>query len=168
MRLFLTAKHWQIFIVLLIGLLLGNFTVVGHPEISVAVRVTGFLITFAWQLSIGHGLYQFLPAKVEVKYNLFIINWFVVMVVICAASIYSDGEGMTFTGVAALPGLYVVYAFLHMLIFPAKLLTSVEMRKEAHFGDYFVTFLLMILWPVGVWFIQPRLNEVVIQAGAEN
>jgi hypothetical protein len=78
MRLFLTAKHWQIFIVLLIGVLLGNFTFVGHPEISVAVRVTGFLITFAWQLSIGHGLYQFLPAKVEVKYNLFIINWFVV------------------------------------------------------------------------------------------
>ncbi|HEY5746134.1 MAG TPA: hypothetical protein VIU12_08670 [Chryseolinea sp.] len=161
MKFFLTAKHWQIFILLCIGIAINSFTIVGQPEITTVLRVTGLLISFSWQLSVGHGLYNFLPAKVEMNYNLFVINWFVFIVAYCAVLIFSDGEGMIFTGVAALPMFYVAYAFVHILIFPGRLLTSVEMRKEAAFGDYIVTVVLMFFWPIGIWFIQPRINEVV-------
>src|SRR5258706_27835 len=100
MRIFLTAKHWQMFIFLCIGIAINNFTVEGQPEITAVLRVTGFLISFSWPLAIGHGLYNFLPAKVEMNYNLFIINWFVFILAYCAMLIYSDGAGMTFDGLA--------------------------------------------------------------------
>lgn len=169
MRLFLTAKHWQIFILLSAGIAIYNFTIVGQPEITTVLRVTGLLISFSWQLAVGHELYNFLPAKVEMNYNLFIINWFVFILAYCAILIYSDGEGATFTGWAALFMFYVVYALVHILIFPGRLLKSVEMRKKAGFTEYIETVALMFFWPVGVWFVQPRINEVVMeQAGTEN
>jgi len=169
MTIFLTAKHWQIFVFLSIGLLINNSTVEGQPEITAVLRVTGLLIYFSWQLSIAHGLYNFLPAKVEMNYKLFIINWFVFIVACCAVLIYSDGEGMTFSGLAALPMLYVAYAFIHVLTFPGRLLRSVELSKEASFGDYIGTVVLMFFWPIGIWFVQPRINIIAAeQVNTEN
>lgn len=172
MRLFLTAKHWQIFIVLSMGCLLANvdlgWSLGWSHDIRVALNITGFLISFAWHLAVGHGLYNFLPAKVEMKYNRFVINWFVLIVTYCAVLILLVGMGMTFRGVA-IPLFYSFYAFVHLLIFPGRVLRSIEMRKEAHFGDYILTVVSMLIWPVGVWFVQPRINEVVMeQAGTEN
>jgi hypothetical protein len=171
MRLFLTAKHWQIFIVLSIGYLLANVDLdLGWPrDIRVALNITGFLISFVWHLAVGHGLYGFLPARVEMKYNLFVINWFVLIVTYCAVLILSEGMGMIFRGVGAIPLFYFFYAFVHVLIFPGRLLRSIEMGKQAHFGDYILTVVSMMIWPVGIWFVQPRINEVVMeQAGTEN
>lgn len=158
---FLKAKHWQIFLVLLFGLFNSNFTYVGEPTITVVVRVLGLLIYFSWILFVGHGLYDFLPKKINLNYNLFIINFFIWLTAYSIIIIVSDGEGMTFDGIAAIPMLYVGFAFLHIMIFPGRLIKSIELGEKADFGEYIGNFFLLLFWPIGIWFLQPRINRIV-------
>lgn len=78
-----------------------------------------------------------------------------------AIIIYSDGSGMTFTGFAAIPMFYVLYAVIYVFLFPARVLKSVEIRNKASFSEYIGYVLMMVFWPIGIWFLQPRINKIV-------
>jgi hypothetical protein len=47
------------------------------------------------------------------------------------------------------------------MYFTAKTITSVEMKKETHFSDYIGDFFLIWFFPVGIWFLQPRINRLL-------
>jgi len=76
-------------------------------------------------------------------------------------SIISDGEGMTFNGLAALPGFYVMYALLHCHMFPARTLKSIERGEKVAIVECFGVFFLIIFLPIGIWFLQPRISKVI-------
>lgn len=48
------------------------------------------------------------------------------------------------------------------MYFVAKTITSVEMKKESHFSDYIGDFFLIWFFPVGIWFVQPRINKIIL------
>lgn len=161
MNFFLSAKHWQIFLILLLGSFLINFTIEYDLTLTLLLRAIGMLIYYSWYLFIGHGLFGYLHRKVELNYNLFIINFFVWMAAYIAIIIYSDGSGMIFTGFAAIPMFYVLYAVIYVFLFPARVLKSVEIRNKASFSEYIGYVLMMIFWPIGVWILQPQINKIV-------
>ena len=163
MKFFLTAKHLQIFLILLFGLFNSNFTYIDKPTITAIVRIIGLLVSFSWILFTGHGLYNYLPNKVKLSYHLFIINWFVVVAGFATVEILSDGEGMVFNGIAAIPTFYIGYAFLHILTFPGRIIKSIELGRKASFDEYISNFFLLIFWPFGIWNLQPRINRIVNQ-----
>lgn len=57
--------------------------------------------------------------------------------------------------------LLTMFAIIYTMYFTAKTITSVEMKKETHFSDYIGDFFLIWFFPVGVWFIQPRINRII-------
>jgi hypothetical protein len=63
-------------------------------------------------------------------------------------------------------GLFVFVHLLSMvciflgLRFAAKTMKSVELGRMAKFGDYAGEFFLIWFSPIGVWFLQPRLNKL--------
>ena len=156
----LRLKHWQVFIIVIIGLFINNFTVVDQPIITMILRVTGIVIFFGWWLLVGHSLYQLLPNKIDLNYNLFLINSFIWLASYTIVIVISDGEGMTFKGVAALPAFYVFYAFLHFLMFPVRTLKSIEKNQKASVSECIGDLFLVLFLPIGIWFLQPRINRV--------
>jgi len=56
---------------------------------------------------------------------------------------------------------FSAFCAIYVLYFSAKTLNSVEMKMEAHFSDYIGDFMLLWVFPIGVWFIQPRINAIV-------
>jgi len=160
-KFFLTAKHWQIFLLFLFGTFNANFTYEGRPTVTIVVRLIGTLISFSWVLFVGHGLYNYLPKKIHFNYNLFLVNFFICLTAYTTVMILSDGDGMTFNGLPALPGFYVFYALLYITTFPGRLLKSIEIDEKAKLGGYIGNFFLLIFWPIGIWFLQPRINKVV-------
>ena len=42
----------------------------------------------------------------------------------------------------------------------AKLIVNAETQKENSFIDSLGTFLLLWFYPIGIWFVQPRINAV--------
>jgi hypothetical protein len=57
--------------------------------------------------------------------------------------------------------LTTVFCLLYTWRFTAKMLKSVEMQREAIYAEYSRDFFLLWFYPVGIWFIQPRINRIV-------
>lgn len=57
--------------------------------------------------------------------------------------------------------LLSIFAIIYTMYFTAKTITSVEMKKETHFSDYIGDFFLIWFFPVGIWFLQPRINRLL-------
>ncbi|TCC96167.1 hypothetical protein EZ449_22435 [Pedobacter frigidisoli] len=125
------------------------------------IRILGAIIYSLWPILTGNELNQLLPKRVEVNFNFFLINIFICLGTFISILILSSGEGMTFSGIYAIPMFYVFFAILYCLAFPVKLLKCIETGKEVSLGQYIGDFFLVLFLPVGIWFLQPRVNKVV-------
>lgn len=56
--------------------------------------------------------------------------------------------------------LTVIPCFLFVLSWPARPLKSIELRRNAGIWEYIPDAFQFIVWPMGVWWIQPRLNDL--------
>jgi hypothetical protein len=43
----------------------------------------------------------------------------------------------------------------------SKSLKEYEVQRSITFGDFFVYFLCIAMSPIGVWFLQPKLNKII-------
>ena len=160
MKFILRLKHWQVFLILIAGLFISNFEIENNKTLTTILFLIGMTTYFSWILFVGHALYQLLPEKIELNYNLFLINSFIWLTSYIFVMVISDGQGMTFSGVEALPGFYVFFAFLYFLMFPARALKSIEKDRKADIGECIGDFFLIVFLPIGIWFLQPRINRV--------
>ena len=60
--------------------------------------------------------------------------------------------------------LFATFCFFYVFYFVAKSLVTVNKRKEVFIGDYAKSWILLCLFPIGVWFIQPRINQLYTEA----
>ncbi len=127
------------------------------------LNLVGYLIYFSWPLFVGHGLQEFMPRRVELNDTFFLINGFLFIALYLGAMIVSDGHGMKFTGVAALPFFYLFYALFCFLSFPGKSLRTIENNRLAGVAEYIRDFFLVLFLPIGIWFLQPRVNKIAEQ-----
>lgn len=56
--------------------------------------------------------------------------------------------------------LVATFGMFYALIFCAKNLVMAERQKRVSFSGYILSFFLLWFYPIGVWFIQPRLNAI--------
>lgn len=144
----------------MLALVLNNFTIEDNELLTTIFSITGVIIYSMWPLLVGHGLYQIAPDNINLNYNFFVLNSFVWLTTWIFIMIVSNGQGMEFDGIAALPGFYLFYALLYCMSFPARILKSIEKGKRADFGEYISDFFLVVFLPIGIWFLQPRVNKV--------
>lgn len=189
MKFFLRAKHWQLFI-LVAGIpfiaqiaLIANFAnSIGEgnpaemftPFLSVLfpimmVTVTG--IFFGWFYTMGINLHPKLPVTVNMPLTKFKIFLAIPLVYLFCIIIFM---GVLFNSIAATNGvpnplifllivplhLFSMFCIFYCLYFVAKCLKAVEWQRPVTFSDYAGEFFLIWFFPIGVWFIQPRINKL--------
>ncbi|MEA5429123.1 hypothetical protein [Arcicella lustrica] len=57
---------------------------------------------------------------------------------------------------------YFLFSFFQILTYCAKLL-AIDSKNSSHFTDYVGYVFLLWLFPIGIWFIQPRMNKLLSQ-----
>ncbi|UPL49516.1 hypothetical protein [Hymenobacter sublimis] len=160
----LRAKHWQVFLCLLIPHFLSWYT-----EDLFLDSVLDFLGAFSlivWLILQSNELMQLRPKQEGYNMNWFLFNAFLVLGAwgysvatedphfhISTTSWHADGVG-------GLIFFYVAFAYLHMHWFPGSLLYASQTGRRPDAAQAIKGFLLCFFWPVGVWFIQPRLNKL--------
>ena len=159
----LSAKHWQIFFLLIVGLIIGSLKIENDTTLTSILTIVGIIIYAIYPMAVGHLLQEYIPKKVELNHNLFLINVFLWITVYSIVIIISDGEGMTFDGLMAFPIFYVFFAIIHSFAFPARTLKTIELGRKAGFGEYVGDFFLILFLPLGIWFLQPRVNKIIIK-----
>lgn len=160
MNFILKLKHWQVFLILSLASLTSNFEWVGNDFFNLAINTFGVIIYFLWYFAVGLELTEHLPVRIELGRTMFIINAFVLVLSMLILITLFDGEFSSNGFFGFVWVVYLMYAVIQFIFFPARALKSVEQQAEMGFDQYFGYFLLMLFWPVGIWWIQPKLNRI--------
>ncbi|SFF88487.1 hypothetical protein SAMN05421739_101241 [Pontibacter chinhatensis] len=86
-------------------MLVGNTTIEGYPAVNDGFIIISAVLFFSIFIAYNHYLYNYLPRKVELNYNLVIINAFLSIATTIAIAILTESNEVKFTGIYALPGL---------------------------------------------------------------
>ncbi|HXN26168.1 MAG TPA: hypothetical protein VN902_03545 [Candidatus Acidoferrales bacterium] len=173
-RLFVRAKHWQIFLLfVLLGAIsefpvLGNFAAaVKSPEGYGAVLILTEVLTamavwcfLLWLWSAGSFLTAVAPAPLRLKKKFFSFTvLFTAIYVPVSIALFQSINPKLF--VITIPvHLFAVFCMFYNLYFVAEGLVIAEIRKRPSFFDCAGPFFLIWFFLIGVWFIQPRINRL--------
>ena len=172
MKIFLKLKAWQLFTLLFGPHLLMMMAVImtgGGPRRMVFILplpMIVFLAVFmAWFWSLGVHINQKVPEEIRPSSRYFRIG-------LAYSSIYM----IAFVGFFVLTAsgnsrpeffafifpfhLFAMFCLFYALYFVAKNFVMAERQKTVEFYDCAGPFFLLWLYPIGVWFIQPRINRM--------
>ncbi|MGV3612422.1 MAG: hypothetical protein ACO1N0_15800 [Fluviicola sp.] len=198
---FLRAKHWQLFIPLMVipfvtMIIFGvvaAFTIYNlehhsrttPPEdaanllffIPVILILCSF-IQFAWFWNVFTKLSKLVPDHVRLPlgrikfFFIFPILYFCALpfyIVFVIHSVLQRNE--TNLPMLALLGILVlllyffcIFCMIHTMYFSAKIIRSAELQRDARFSTFVGYFFLIWIFPVGIWFIQPKINALINKA----
>jgi len=158
MNIFLKLKHWQLFLLLTGWIVVEIISPSKEPTIvSVVFLYFNIAILLAWLYALGINLNKKLPDTVKMNLKIFKCFLFTVPIgCLVAPFIYGIlGELLTI--------LFVMFCILYCVYFVAKSLKAVELQRPVSFYydyDNIATFFLFLLFPIGVWAIQPKVNKI--------
>jgi hypothetical protein len=130
-------------------------------------------ILFGWFWSIAIGLQNKIPEDVRMKVGKFKVFFFIPLIYISLISLLIFSMMSMIAGMMAstvsIVGVGVIF-FLHMfsmvcifyvMYFAAKTLKTVELQREVSFSDFVGEFILLWFFPIGIWFLQPKINKMM-------
>ena len=138
-------------------------------------------ITFGWFWAVGITLQNKVPETVTMKTTKFKIFFTIPFVYILLITIFlgilffpllnspNSGNGFFAAGyqmgiisIIIIPlHLFSMFGILYCLYFAAKTLKTIELQREVTFSDFAGEFFLIWFFPIGIWFIQPRINRLM-------
>lgn len=180
MKIFLTLKHWQLFVLLMALPMIFQFITIGAMFLSndplallyfyPIMMVFLVAIFFGWFYAIGTNLHKKLPETATMNLTRFKIFLFIPVAYMLFLSVFmfgmftdiSSGEGPNpaiFAFIVPLH-LFSMFCIFYCLYFNAKALKTVEWQRPVTFSDFAGEFFLIWFFPIGIWIIQPRLNKL--------
>jgi hypothetical protein len=163
---FLRAKHWQVFSVFCIGSVAEAVAMHFSPStVSLPYAVVSaslVCVYLAWLWSMGSFLHSILPSQLRIKTFFFRFTLIYSALYAIAFFAFFDHLGSAGSfGIIFLPHLMAMFCMLHNQYFVSNSLVVAETGKPTtSFFDYAGPFFLLWFFPVGIWFIQPRINRL--------
>ncbi|MGB0524989.1 MAG: hypothetical protein ACPGJS_18600 [Flammeovirgaceae bacterium] len=122
-----------------------------------------------WLWAIGTGLQHRIPDHLKInitRFKLFTIIPFSYIIVLSFSMMAIQQQLMLGINPAIFILMFVLHIFsmfciLHTMYYVAKTLKTVELQREASFSDFIGEFLLIWVFPIGIWIIQPKVNKMV-------
>jgi hypothetical protein len=174
---FLRAKHWQLFLLMVVVFVVEDVVAVAVMTVNVSstgnVGVAGLvwgiftalgMVCFVgWFWALGTFLNSASSERLRLKAGFFHFALIYPIAYICAAGPFFLNPSPSMFAVIFPLHFFAVFCLFYDLYFASKSLVIVETGKRATFYDYAGPFFLMWFFPIGVWFIQPRINRLYSQ-----
>jgi hypothetical protein len=111
-----------------------------------------FIFVLFWIYTIGKYFHDRSPASL--KLSIFLFRVASIVTIVGFLFIHPINEHYSI-------GLIVIvnFSFFFMVYFSAKSFAQVRMQKKAYIYDYAADFLNIWVFPLGVWFIQPKIQK---------
>lgn len=155
----LSFKHWQLFLIFIC-----IFWVSPIP-LKEIINLIGILTFIIWIFSIvKYGQIKIQEQNLpKLDDKLFKLN-LVVLTLFLIIKYFFLTEEINETGIFNLIHIvltiYLIFAFIQIIVFSSKTLSTLELRKETKFSDYSGYFFMFIFFFVGVWMLQPKINKL--------
>ncbi|WP_299825336.1 hypothetical protein [uncultured Pontibacter sp.] len=174
----LRLKHWQAFLLLFIlpFILQYVFTrllsVAGLSSDSLLYTLIDSIPTIiptAWLWLIGLHFYRRLPASIKISALYFHLGvlYFAAYIPLLIYTLglvrESMAEGTIPLGMLGLllpMHLFATFCYLYVVYFSARCIASAEKQRIVASNEYIAVLFQIMFLPIGIWFIQPRINRL--------
>ncbi|MBT8433171.1 MAG: hypothetical protein KJN95_00830 [Gammaproteobacteria bacterium] len=166
MTFFLKLRHWELFLMLALPTILSlMFKIPFGPLVSASVGLFILLVLFAWMFSIGTWSNRHLPESRRRSIFLFGISLalpiiYVLMYIILYIPLLQNG-GPSRPPLWLLPmHMFSMLGIFYGIWYTARQLKSLLENEDADFMIFSSTFFLLFIFPIGIWLIQPEVNQL--------
>jgi hypothetical protein len=169
---FVRAKHWQIFL-LIVGAattLLSFAKAQSADEMLRAALPFGLLMTLsmvfvgAWLWSMGSFLNSVVQPSLRLRLGFFRVALvYPMLYMFVFVAVFTSANPLLLAVLFPLH-VFAMFCLFYDFYFVSRSLAMAETPKVASFADYAGSFFLLWFFPVGVWFIQPRVNRLFAQS----
>ncbi len=176
MQIFVKAKHWQLFVVLC-GLMYTPSLFIFDspiPFLYDALTVIFMLVFFCWLYAIAIECNKRTSVELQKSPTYMLISLIYVATYAIVFSILlslAQDSTQPLNIALLIPLIIIPFHFLAAVCifysfgFTAKRLVTLQRGKSVDFYDYIGTFFMFWFFPLGIWFIQPKVNSLL---GNEN
>jgi hypothetical protein len=164
MNFFLRLKHWQLFILMIIVPII--VMIAGNPFSLTARIIYGVVAAgsyFGWLYSLGIALNKKLPKSVTMNLTYFRISFSILIFFFLGSvmiQVFYDRPQHEDAFIMLPIIIFLQGCVLYMFYFISKSLNMVELQRDAIYGDYADDFFRIWFYPIGIWNIQPRVNDL--------
>ena len=176
---FLRAKHWQLFLLLFVVPMVLETTAAAYvPEtirswkdlipggfVYLGLGFIATLCVFVWLWAMSSFLNSIQEPDVKLNLSFFRVALIYVPVylLVFMAAVFSEPPAAIIVPLH----LFATFCIFYMFYFVAKSLVTVNKGRQVSLGEYAKPLILLCLFPIGVWSIQPRINQLWAQHGKQ-
>ncbi len=139
----------------------------GNPNLWCIVNIIVFTFFFIWTYSITKKLLEKNKYDTTIKFSPFAIQLVITNIYIIALSIYfaltypniEDPKWMLL--IIIIGQLFLLWNFIYIIRFVAKAIATVEFQRECHFPDYLGNMVLLFFFPLGIWWLHPKIQTLI-------
>jgi hypothetical protein len=169
MSIYLKAKHWHLFIVLVGSMVLAQglmfSSAVSHDPVgALSLVLPTFLVSilfFGWLWSVASACSKVLSPELASSPKPMQAGLIYVLIYLFFSGPFFVGSGKPPPGYIIVMHLVAMAAIFYALGFTAKQLTKLERGQNVSFFSYSGPFFLFWFFPIGVWFVQPKINQLL-------
>jgi len=186
MKLFLRAKHWQLFLLFfgipfILELLLifhvitkqGQSSLFGNVKLFPPILALYMGILFGWFWAVVTGLQKVLPATIKMDIFRFKIIFLVTLIYLISMFVFVEffsgdmnklfNEGSFFPVYAIIFPLHIfsIFGIFYCTYFVARTIKTAELKRSITFSDFTIEFLYTWVFIFGIWILQPRINDLI-------
>jgi hypothetical protein len=166
MTFFLKLRHWELFLMLALPTIMSlMFKIPFGPMVSASIGLFMLLVLFAWMFSIGSWSNRQLPESRRRSVIPFGIGLALpVIYILMYIFLYIP---LLHNGAPPRPPLWMLPMHMFSMVgifygiwYTARQLKSLQENEEAVFMIFSNTFFLLFIFPIGIWLIQPEVNQL--------
>ena len=181
---FLKAKHWQLFLLTFGIPIIFQFIMIGTMFVNIGTSTNSDLminyvsffpilmilfmgIFFGWFWAVAVGLQRMIPTNLKLnvrrfKISLLIPVFYILLFLGLFTASFNIGESSTVIFALLVPlHLFSMFCIFYCLYFVAKTFKTAELQREVTFSEFLGEFFMIWFFPIGIWVVQPKINEMV-------
>lgn len=188
MEIFLRLKHWHLFLIAFglpftLQIILSVFTLITEDpmlmlQVMPFVMFLFFAGYFGWLWAIGQEFQKMLPG--DLKFSLVPFKIFLLFPVIYVLFLFfmidffvinmeDELEPSLSIFYMIIPlHLFTMFCIFYCIYFAARTFKATELQRPVTFPDFVGEFFMIWIFPLGIWFIQPRINDLIAKKQGNN
>lgn len=166
MKLFLRLKNWQVFALMIVlpfilTIVIFKLLDLGEYELDILRGMSlliYYIVFMCWNYSVIN--YFNRPSRILGKSYLKWVNRLIVIVilyVIVFLQLELYFEELLVVSAVLMPAFF--FTFVHLVYGVAKTLKTVQLQEEVKKSDIIVEMFMIFYLPIGIWWIQKRVNQ---------
>jgi hypothetical protein len=176
----LKLKHWQVFVLIFILPFILQYIAtqlfaaleILTPILSIVVAALPPIVPVAWLWWVGFHFYKGLPGRIKVSAVYFHLGalYFILYLLLLTYTLgvardnIADGTLPIGMLILLMPmHLFATFCYLYLTYFAARSIVSVQKQRVVTIAEYIIVAIQVLFLPIGIWFIQPRLNKLALE-----